>query len=174
MCTCRGAPSLEVNLSHAENAMHHSVMQKHASPPSLPSSGQLSALAGMFYELANWVGTTVFLGCSLLPPSFLPVLPCSVRNSLVRFQRCAITEPSSFTSYHVNRFEENLPTQRAGSPCYVTQQSRKGHLSNEMEPFTGFGIMSSLPCLCTCSKLVFFWAMQALDRNESKLLHKSR
>ena len=44
MCTCRGAPSLvrslplsiQVNLSHAENAMHHSVMQKHASSPSLP------------------------------------------------------------------------------------------------------------------------------------------
>ena len=63
--------SIQVNLSHAENAMHHSVMQKHASSP-LPSSGQLSALAGMFYELANWVGTTVFLGCyapsSLVPP----------------------------------------------------------------------------------------------------------
>ena len=180
MCTCRGAPpslppSRHPSQSQPCRECNASFRYAKARFPSLPSSGQLSALAGMFYELANWVGTTVFLGCSPLPPSSLPpVLPCSVRNSLVRFQRCAITKPSSFTLYHVIRFEENLPAQRAGSPCYVTQQSREGHLSNEMEPFTGFGMMSSLPCLCTCSKLVFFWAMQTLDRNESKLLHKSR
>ena len=85
------------------------------------------------------------------PSPYFP--PNSVRNSLVRFQRCAITKPWSYMLHHVIRFEENLPTQRAGSPGSVTQQSRKGHLSNEMEPFTGFGMMSSLPCLCTCLKL---------------------
>ena len=84
-------PPPQVNLSHAENAMHHSVMQKHASSP-LPSSGQLSALEGMFYELANWVGTTVFLGCSLLPrPS--PYFPARSGTRLFGFSDARLPNP---------------------------------------------------------------------------------
>ena len=53
-----------------------------------------AAQRGMFYELANWVGTTVFLGCSLAHCT-RSIDPPLVRNLLVLFLRCAIIIMSS-------------------------------------------------------------------------------
>ena len=122
MCTCR-APSVsqsvgplsffffaraqcrECNASfrYAKAAL---APRARARPPAFLRStvfGQRSA--GMFYELANWVGTAVFLGGSSAHPRSLAALNSSlarstlstqsVRNSLVLFRRCAIIIMSS-------------------------------------------------------------------------------
>ena len=92
MCTCRGAPSRSPFKSISAMPRMQCIIPLCKSTLPFPSSGQLSALAGMFYELANWVGTTVFLGCSLLPrPS--PYFPARSGTRLFGFSDARLPNP---------------------------------------------------------------------------------